>query len=422
LTTLSKSSLTKQFKYCFSFLPFVVATLLSLGCGKRETPAQGEIRIGVVLPVSGSEAEPGRFQKEGIELAVQQINQKGGINVRELGKKLPVKLVFYDDSSDPAKSASLVERTMTTDNVVAVLGGYSSTLGEAQSVMPDRYQTPWIATGAGATSIFSHGHRWIFGALSPVELLGSTVAQFLGSLVDEGKLHKGLKVALAVENTDHGADYANGIQQWIKANPGYFEVVLNEKFVVGSPDFSALLGKVKDSHADVFLADAHLQDYIAMEPQYARTGMYHQMISYGARGPEREARKVLGKDTDYLFAGNWWSENLPYPQSANFVQAYIAFTGHNTDSWYAAVAYDATRALAAAIENAGSINKPAIRDALRIVVLKDSLLPGQVFHFGPTGQVLTPFVIVQNQPFGEADIVFPPDAANGKATAPRPRK
>jgi len=88
----------------------------------------------------------------------------------------------------------------------------------------------------------------------------------------------------------------------------------------------------------------------------------------------------------------------------------------------AAIAYDATRALAVAIENAGSLDKTAIRDALRIVTLKDSLLPGQVFHFGPTGQVLTPFVIVQNQPFGEADIVFPPDAANGKATAPKPRK
>jgi branched-chain amino acid transport system substrate-binding protein len=422
LTTLFKSGLTKQSPYCLSLPLFAVATLLSLGCGKRETAAQSEIRIGVVLPVSGSEAEPGRFQKEGIDLAVQQINQEGGINIRELSKKLPVNLIFYDDASEPAKSASLVERTMTTDNVVAVLGGYSSTLGGAQSVMADRYQTPWIATGAGATSIFSHGYRWIFGALSPVELLGSTAAQFLGSLVDQGKLHKGLKVALAVENTDHGTDYANGIQQWIEANPGYFEVVSNEKFAVGSPDFSALLQKVKASQADIFLADAHLQDFVTMEPQYVRTGMYHQMISYGARGPEREARRVLGKDADYLFAGNWWSENLPYPQSANFVKAYIAFAGHNTDSWYAAVSFDATRALAAAIDNAGSLDKTAVRDALRIVTLKDSLLPGQVFHFGPTGQVLTPFVIVQNQPFGEVDIVFPPDAANGKAIAPRPRK
>jgi len=138
LTTLPKGSLTKQYSCCFFLLLFA-----AVGCAKRETAAQSEIRIGVVLPGSGSEADPGRFQKEGIELAVQQINQKGGINVRDLGRKLPVKLVFYDDSSDAAKSASLVERTMTTDNVVAVLGGYSSTLGEAQSVMPGRTVNSW---------------------------------------------------------------------------------------------------------------------------------------------------------------------------------------------------------------------------------------------------------------------------------------
>ena len=412
----------KQSSRYFALLLFSVLTLVLLGCSKGETSGPNEIRIGVVLPVSGREATPGQFQKEGIELAVHQINQNGGINVRASGHKLPLKIFFYDDASDPAKSASLVEHTMTTDNVVAVLGGYSSTLGDAQSVMADRYHTPWIATGAGATSIFHHGYQWVFGALSPVNLLGSTAVQFLGSLVDQGKLRKGLKVALAVENTDHGTDYANGVQEWINSHPGYFEIVLNEKFPLALMNYSNILRKVKDSGADIFLADAHLEDYIAMARQYIQTGMYHQMISYGARGPEREARKFLGAGADYLFAGNWWSENLPYPQSANFVKAYIEFTGHNTDSWYAAVSFDATRALAAAIENAGSLDKTAIRDALRAGTLKGSVLPGQVFHFGSNGQIETPFVIVQNQPFGEADIVFPPDAANGKATAPRPRK
>ena len=129
----------------------------------------------------------------------------------------------------------------------------------------------------------------------------------------------------------------------------------------------------------------------------------------------------MGDATNYIFAGIWWSKNLPYPQVKQFVQDYKAFTGHEPDSWYPATAYDAVRTLSAAIEKAGSLNKTAIRDALRTVTLKDSLLPGQVLHFGPTGQVNTPFVIVQNKP-GGVDIVFPPDAANGEAIAPKPRK
>jgi branched-chain amino acid transport system substrate-binding protein len=401
----------------------LLAAVLAAGAAASllAQPDAGSIAVGVVLPISGREAKPGQYQREGVELAIHEINQAGGIFIKKLGKKLPVREVFYDDGSDQAKSSGLVERAMTADGVIAVLGGYSTALGEAESVMPDRYQTPWITTGAAASTIFSRGYQWIFGTLTPTDLLGYTTAEFLGSLVDHGKLHKGLKLALALENTDHGIDYEKGIEKWNHEHPGYFTVVFSEKFDLGSPDFSGLLQKVKTAHADIFLADAHLQDYITMHRQYVQTGMYHQMISYGARGPEADARKALGDATNYIFAGIWWSAKLPYPQVKQFVTRYQAFTGHPPDSWYPATAYDAMRALAMAIERAGSLDKTAIRDQLRTVELKDSLLPGQVLRFGKNGQVSTAFVIVQNQPGNKVEIVFPKDAATGEAIAPSPK-
>jgi len=397
------------------------APLAVLGCkSKSAETAPDAILIGVVLPITGREAKPGQYQKEGIELAIKKINDEGGVMVKDKGKKIPLKEIFYDDASEQAKSASLAERAMNADNATAVLGGYSTALGEAESVMPDRYQTPWITTGAAATTIFNHGYQYVFGVLSPIPLLGSTTAEFLGSLADEGKLSKGLKVALAVENTDHGVDYANGIQDWIKRHPGYFEVAFNEKFELGSPDFSGLLQKIRVANADILLADAHLQDYITMHRQYLQSGMHHQLISYGARGPEGDARKALGEGTDYIFAGIWWSSKLPYKQVQQFVADYKQFTGRDPDSWYAAPAYDAVRMLASAVEQAGTTNRTAVRDALRKVELKDSLLPGGTLKFGPNGQVSNPFVVVQNKPDGKVDIVFPKDAATGPAVAPRP--
>jgi len=399
---------------------FVILLLFSLSvCSKKEAGGD-QIAIGVVLPISGREAKPGQYQREGIELAIHQINQAGGIFVKDKGKKMWVKEVFYDDGSDQAKSAGLVERAMTSDNVVAVLGGYSTALGEAESVMPDRYHTPWITTGAAASTIFGRGYQYIFGTLSPTDVLGFTTAEFLGSLVDHGKLKKGLKIALALENTDHGVDYGKGIDKWIQAHSGYFQVVFSEKFDLGSADFSGLLQKVKSVRADIFLADAHLQDYITMQRQYIQSGMSHQMLSYGARGPEADARKALGDATNYIFAGIWWSSKLPYAQVKQFSSDYQAFTGHAPDSWYPATAYDGMRALAAAIEHAGTLNKTAVRDQLRTVELKDSLLPGQVLRFGTNGQVGTPFVVVQNKPDAKVDIVYPSDAATGEAIAPKP--
>src|SRR5215470_6132733 len=353
--------------------------------------AGDSIVLGVVMPISGREGKPGQYQKEGIELAIKQINDKGGITIK--GKKYAIKEVFYDDGSDSAKSATLAERAMSSDNATAVIGAYSTALGEAESVMPDRYKTPWITPGAGATSIFSHGYQYVFGALSPIALLGSTTAEFLGSLVDQGKLKKGLKLALVVENTDHGIDYVNGIQDWINKHPGYFTVVFNEKFELGGTDYSGLLQKVKAARADIFLSDAHLQDYVTMHRQYLQSGMHHQMISYGARGPEADARKAMGDGVDYIFAGIWWSRDLPYPQVKKFNADYNAFTKHPPDSWYPATAYDAMRVLAQAITTAGTLKKHAIRDALAQAELKESILPGQTLKFGANGQVTNSFVI-----------------------------
>ena len=383
--------------------------------------AQSDIPVGVIMPITGREARPGQYQREGIELAIKQINDGGGIFVKSLNKKLPIREVFYDDGSDQARSASLAERAMSSDNVVAVIGGYSTVLGEAESVMADRYQTPWITPGSAASSIFSKGYQYTFGTLSSVENLGYTTGQFLGWLVDQGKLKKGLKIALAVENTDHGVDYVNGIQKWIGEHAGYFTIVLNEKFELGGTDFSGLLQKIKTAHADIFLSDAHLQDYVTMQRQYLQAGMYHQMISYGARGPAADARKALGPGIDYIFAGIWWSKDLGYAQVKKFNTDYTAAYNRPPDSWYAATAYDAMRTLAQSIEKAGSLKKDTIRDQLRSGELRGSLLPGQTLKFGKTGQVANAFVIVQNKPDGKIDIVFPSDAATGPAIAPKPQ-
>src|SRR5437660_9147102 len=102
----------------------LLAAVAGLFAGCKKSGGSGDvITIGVVLPITGREGKPGQYQREGIELAIKQINDKGGLSVN--GKKFQLKEVFYDDGSDSAKSASLVERAISSDNATAVLGGYS---------------------------------------------------------------------------------------------------------------------------------------------------------------------------------------------------------------------------------------------------------------------------------------------------------
>jgi branched-chain amino acid transport system substrate-binding protein len=402
--------------------PASLAALVLLGASSvaspsTAAPANEEVRIGAVLPVTGKESKIGGAFKQATEFAVKEVNDAGGLPVG--GKKLRVDLKLLDDTSDAAKSAQLVEQLIAQQKVHALIGGYGSQLVQAQSVVPERYGVPYVSGGAGATSIYGRS-KWVFGSLSPVENLASTQMEFLQDLVAAGKLKKGLKIALLTENTEHGKDFQKGVRDFAKRHPGEFSVVLDESFELYAPDFKPLLNRVQAAKADLFMCDAHLEDFISMQRAYTQMGLYHQMLTYGARGADEAGRKGLGAATDYIFASGWWSDLLPYPQVKAWTAKYKAATG-TAPQWYHAAAYETARALLAAVSKAGSLKPDAIRAALASLQMKDSILPGGVLTFSKTGQAILPFVVTQNKPGGKVDLVWPKSAKTGDPVAPVPR-
>jgi branched-chain amino acid transport system substrate-binding protein len=330
---------------------------------------------------------------------------------------MKVDLALLDDTSDAAKSAQLVEQLITQNKVVAILGGYGSHLVQAQSVVPDRYGIPYLSGGAGATSIFGRS-KWVFGTLSPVEHLAETQMAFLDDLVKQGKLKLPLTIALITENTEHGNDYAKGVNDFVKAHPGY-KVAVAEKFELNTTDYRPLLQRVAEAKTDLFLADSHLEDFIAMHRTYTQMGLKHKMLTHGARGSDAAARKALGPATDYVFASGWWSDLLPYPQVKDFSARYKAATG-TEPQWYHAMGYETTRALLEAISKAGSLQPEKIRAALASFRMEKSIVPSGTLTFTKTGQADLPFVVTQNKPGGKVDLVWPKDSKTGDPVAPIP--
>jgi branched-chain amino acid transport system substrate-binding protein len=375
-----------------------------------------EIKIGAVLPVTGKESKIGGAYKQATELAIKEVNDAGGLDVG--GQKRKINLVLLDDTSDGAKSAQLVEQLCVQEKVDAVIGGYGSQLVQAQSVVPERYGIPYISGGAGARGIYGRS-KWVFGTLSPVDVLSQTQMDFLSSLVTAGKLKKPLKIALITENTEHGKDYAQGVHDYLKAHPGTFSIAVEESFELYAPDFKPLMTRVQNAKADLFMADAHLEDFISMQRTYTQMGLTHQMLTYGARGADAAGRKALGPATDYIFASGWWSDLLPYPQVKAFNAKWKAATGADPQ-WYHALGYETVKALLAAIRKAGSVKPEPLRAALASVEIKDSILPGGVLKFTSTGQAVLPFVVTQNKPGDKVDIVWPREAKTGDPVAPVP--
>ncbi|HTE54695.1 MAG TPA: amino acid ABC transporter substrate-binding protein [Kofleriaceae bacterium] len=381
------------------------------------------IVIGATLPLTGSEARIGGFFKEGYELAFEELNRKGGLDVG--GKKVKVRLTLLDDTSTQTTAVSLADRLINSDGVDFLLGTYGTNVVEAQSTVAEQNSIPYVTGGGAATAIYKRGYKWIFGTLAPVELLGTTLMTWIAEQQAAGKLPKPAKIALVWENTSHGKDFRKGISDFAEKSGGAFQVVVDESFELNGKDFSPLLGKVKAAGADMFLADAHLPDYITMHRQYVAAGLCHKILSYGARGSEKAAIDALGQENvTYILSGVWWNSQLAdkIPQSKLFADAYHAKYGAKNPEWFQALAYETARALFTAIEQAGSTDREAVRAKLASMKIP-SLLPGGTLEFpAATGaQVQNPFVLQQNTPEGKAPIIYPKEIATGEGIAPDPR-
>jgi branched-chain amino acid transport system substrate-binding protein len=249
--------------------------------------------------------------------------------------------------------------------------------------------------------------------------------KWVGEQQQAGKLPRPSKIALVWENTAHGKDFRRGVQEAAQASNGGYQIVVDESFELNGKDFGALLGKVKASGADLFLADAHLPDYITMQRQYVGSGLCHAVESYGARGSEKGAVDALGAENVlYILSAVWWSPQLAEknPQAKAFVDAFKARYGGRTPEWYQALGYESARALFAAIQQAGKVDRDAVREKLATLNV-DSLLAGGKLSFPADKgqQAHYPFVVQQNLPDGTSPIVYPKEQATGEGVAPNPR-
>jgi branched-chain amino acid transport system substrate-binding protein len=379
-----------------------------------------KIVIGSTLPLTGSESKAGGRMKQGYELAVELENRDGGVDVG--GKKVRVELKLLDDTTDQAKAVNLAQRLITQDKVNFFLGTYSTALVEAQSTVAEQSKIPYVNGGGAATSIYGKGYKWIFGTLAPVENLATTEMGWIHEQQSAGKLAKPAKVAILWENTSHGEDFRKGIQEFVKAHASDYKVVVDESFELDGKDFSAVLSKVRGAKADLFMVDAHLPDFITMHRQYLSAKMCHQVITYGARGSEADARETLGQDgINYILSAVWWNKQLgDEGLNQEFVGAVKEKFGAEPE-WYQATSYEAARALLTAISKAGSVDKQKVRDTLSSLDIQSILPSGRLtFPQDKGGQADYPFVVQQNLPDGTAPIIYPAELATGKGVAPNP--
>jgi branched-chain amino acid transport system substrate-binding protein len=175
--------------------PFVLAQQQA-----QQPATQGDtIVLGAAVSLTGKYSTNGKNTRDGYDLAVDRVNETGGVKVG--GKSYKLKVVYYDDESTSERGAQLVERLISQDNVQFVLGPYSSGLTKAIAPVTERHKIPMVEGNGADRDLFTKNYRYLFAVLNTSDYyLRSAIQLAAEQAKAAGKDPKTLKVAIAVEN------------------------------------------------------------------------------------------------------------------------------------------------------------------------------------------------------------------------------
>lgn len=379
--------------------------------GPAAAPVPERIVIAATLPIGSMEGQTARFVREGYELAFEEANLAGGVTVH--GKKASLELQLSDDGDDAARGVALLQASKAR----FFLGSSSPRVIEAQAAHARSQGAPYLVAVGASKAAFERGGRWVFGLQAPVELLAYTQMRWIDEAQKAGRLPSPLSVAVLVEDSSRGHEFRKGVIDFTQKTPSRrlsYRVAFDEQFPAGQVDFIPVLKRLQARKADAFLADASLAEFLALHRQYLSLGLCHKALSYGAHGIELEALEAFGfKGLRRVLSAVWWSNRLARSgPNGKFAESFKA-TYHRDPDWYAALSYEAARALIQAFRQADSLEAEAVRAALANLRI-ESILPGGRLLFGADQVAVYPFVVQQIQADGSAPIVFPTDVAESR--------
>ncbi|MBS4212495.1 MULTISPECIES: ABC transporter substrate-binding protein [Neobacillus] len=342
------------------FASFMLAAGVMAGCGSSTSTSSGggdekggEIKIGANLELSGGVASYGQSIKEGIDLALEEIN-KEGID----GKKL--KLVVVDNKSEAPEAINGATKLISQDKVSAIIGAATSGNTKAQIEIAQSNNVPIITpTGTAADVTVKDGklNDYVFRTCFIDPFQGTVAANFAA---------KELKVKTAAVFIDSSSDYSKGLAASFKEK---FEkeggkVVTQEAYVAKDTDFHAQLTNIKGKNPEFVFVPGYYEEVGLIVKQARELGLDAPMM--GADGWDSpKLVELAGKDAlNNTFITNHYSSGDSDQKVQEFVKAFKAKYKDKSPDAFNALGYDSAYFLADAIKRAGGGDSKKIQKAL----------------------------------------------------------
>ncbi len=396
-----------------------IGALGLLVAGAAHARVEGDtIILGSAISLTGKYSTNGIHAKNGYELAVNRINETGGVKVG--GKSYKLKVVYYDDESTPARSAQLAERLIKQDGVKFMLGPYSSGLTKAVAPVTEKYKIPMVEAEGASRSLFTQGYRYLFAVLSTSEqYLSSTIALAAEIAKKNGRNPQDLKVAMAFENDPFSLDVRAGVIDDVSKYG--MNIIIDDKLPRDLSDMSATLTKVRALKPDLLLVSGHSKGAATAARQIKELKIAVPMIAI----THCEAAKIVdkfGPSTNGILCPTQWAETLSYSDNFFGTAADYDKLFKATYSGYKNVPYQSAQASAAvmvwkdAFERANSFDTEKLRNALAETNMKTFY--GDIKFSEAGNNTAKPMVLRQIQD-GKFNVVAPSKWASHPIDWPR---
>lgn len=234
------------------------ASLLAAPMVLSSARAQGAaINVGVIMPLSGANAQFGINSRNGIQLVADEINAAGGI--KSLGGA-KINLIIADSTSTPTAAGTAAQRMITQNNVTAILGAFASSLTIAISEVTERRDIP-LLTMSFADQITGRGFKNIFQVVAKASALGKAQLDYTAEIAKASGA-KFEKIAIMYEDTAYGTAQAKGLRDAAKA--ANIEIVMDDAYPLGITDTTPLINKLRASGAQAVFPVSYLNDSLLL--------------------------------------------------------------------------------------------------------------------------------------------------------------
>ncbi|MEF9887253.1 ABC transporter substrate-binding protein [Streptomyces sp. P9-A4] len=331
--------------------------------------ANGPVRIGVIVPLTGPVSQVGTALRDGLELAVKKVNADGGIGGR------PVEYVVVDDAGDPANSTQLARRLVRQDKVTMLFGTITGDTAEAVGRVADEAKVPFGTAILGDTE-HCFPYQWGFGE-STRQMLTPAVPALIAKY--------GKKVAVVGSDYNYPRFYAGIAEKLVKDAGG--TTVASEFSPLGQTDWQPVIKRIGSADPDLVLSMVVGADAVTFSKQAQQFGLLTPGLGYEGAPLDADFYPALAPLVEGRTHTVRWSDGLEDAESRAFTASYRSAYG-----WKAPIpevagnAYFGVRFFLGAAAKAGTTDPQAVNKAIGEFRYDSPLGKGTRFH--PANHVL----------------------------------